>query len=173
LLGDHVVDNFYDEEEGFFFYTGADSQLIARKKEIFDNVIPSSNSAMARNLYRMSLLLEQPGYGEIAEKMMSGVMKLLVSEPVYLSNWAVLFTEMYQPTAEIAIIGENAREISKSFLSAFYPNRLILGTDENSDLPLLRERKAIDGKTTIYVCFDKTCKMPVHEVEEAMQQLKP
>ena len=172
LLTDHVLDSFYDQEEGFFYYTGADSRLIARKKEIFDNVIPSSNSAMARNLYRLSLLLDRTDYGDIASEMMSGMMKLLASEPGYLSNWAVLFTEMYQPTAEIAIIGQNAREMSKPFLSLFYPNRLILGSDDGSDLPLLKERQAIDGQTTIYVCFDKTCQMPVHQVEEAMAQLQ-
>lgn len=171
LLTDQVLDSFYDEKEGFFFYTGADSQLIARKKEIFDNVIPSSNSAMARNLYRMSLLLDEATYGEKARKMMSGVMKLLTSEPGYLSNWAILFTEMHQPTAEIAIIGDQALQMSKPFLSMFYPNRLILGTDNNSELPLLRERKPVDDKTTIHVCFDKTCQMPVHKVEDALKQL--
>ena len=170
-LSDQVVDNFYDAEEGFFYYTDADSQLIARKKELFDNVIPASNSAMATNLYRLSILLDEKTYEEMAVRMMNRMTKLLASEPSYLSNWAALYLEMHQPTAEIVIIGDESRELSKRFHTLFYPNRLILGTDNGSNLPLLKERNAIDGKTTIYVCFDKTCQLPVHEVEEAYQQL--
>ncbi len=166
-----VVDNFYDTDEGFFYYTGAESQLIARKKELFDNVIPSSNSAMARNLYRLSMLLDIESYEAMAGRMMGRMTKLLAAEPAYLGNWACLYLEMHQPTAEIALVGEEARELSKRFHALFYPNRLILGTDDSSGLPLLRDRQAIDGKTTIYVCFDKTCQMPVHEVKEAFKQL--
>lgn len=170
-LTDYVVDNFYDEDEGFFFYTSDQSQLIARKKELFDNVIPSSNSAMARNLYRLSLLLDNKSYEEMAGRMINRMKKLLASEPAYLSNWVNLYIEMYQPTAEIVLVGDESRELSKRFHSLFYPNRLILGTDSGSELPLLRDRKAVDEKTTIYVCFDKACQMPVYEVEEAYKQL--
>ena len=43
----YAINNFFDDKEGFFFYTDKNSsQLIATKKEIFDNVIPSSNSIM-------------------------------------------------------------------------------------------------------------------------------
>ncbi|MEJ0032604.1 MAG: hypothetical protein WDO15_20615 [Bacteroidota bacterium] len=47
-----VVTNFFDESDGYFHYTSSEAEkLIARKKEIFDNVIPASNSVMATNLF--------------------------------------------------------------------------------------------------------------------------
>ncbi|MFP4095220.1 MAG: thioredoxin domain-containing protein [Cyclobacteriaceae bacterium] len=167
----YVMDHFYDPEEGFFFYTSTDSELIARKKELFDNVIPGSNSAMARNLYKLGLLLDESSYLEIAEQMLGKMTKLLETDPAYLSNWGSLYCEAGKPTAEVAIIGEKAREMSKPFLSLFYPNKLVLGTEKSSELPLLSERKALDEETTIYVCFDKSCQLPVKTVEEAMKQL--
>src|SRR5690606_2682002 len=51
-LAQYVIANFHDEETGMLFYTASgDEKLIARKHEIMDNVIPGSNSAMARNLF--------------------------------------------------------------------------------------------------------------------------
>ena len=39
------MDQFFDESDGFFFFNNPKSEtLIANKKEIFDNVIPSSSS---------------------------------------------------------------------------------------------------------------------------------
>lgn len=171
LLTQYALDHFYDEEEGFFYYTGSSSQLIARKKELFDNVIPASNSAMARNLYRLSFLLDEPSYEEKATQMMSRVEKLLDTDPAYLSNWACLYTDMHLPTAELVLVGPEARKMSQPLHQQYYPNRLVLGTTTSSELPLLKERKALDNKTTIYVCFDKSCQLPVHEVDEALKQL--
>ena len=51
-LTDYALLHFFDNSSGMFYYTSDDhSDLIARKMEITDNVIPSSNSEMAMNLY--------------------------------------------------------------------------------------------------------------------------
>lgn len=58
-LTEHVVMHFYDEEENLFYFTSDNAEkLIARKKEIFDNVIPASNSVMAQNMHKLGILLE-------------------------------------------------------------------------------------------------------------------
>ena len=107
FLVDYALDNFYDEQEGFFFFTDKNAQaLIARKKEIFDNVIPSSNSIMASNLYWLSLLLDDENYKQISIRMVQMISKLLATDPQYLTNWACLMTNLVSPTAEIVIIGQ-------------------------------------------------------------------
>ncbi|MCK4855324.1 MAG: thioredoxin domain-containing protein, partial [Bacteroidales bacterium] len=51
-LTDYTLEHFLDEQTGMFFYThDKHSNLIVRKKDISDNVIPSSNSEMAKNLF--------------------------------------------------------------------------------------------------------------------------
>jgi uncharacterized protein YyaL (SSP411 family) len=41
---------------------------------------------------------------------------------------------------------------------------------EEENLPLLKNKRVVDG-TMIYVCRNKTCKLPQREVDHAMKQL--
>jgi hypothetical protein len=171
VLTGYVVENFYDADEELFYFTDATAEkLIARKKELFDNVIPSSNSAMAKNLYWLGILLDKPYYIELSDKMLSRVKKLITSDPQYLSNWAGLLSCRTKPTAEIAIIGPQADAFRQEIEQMYCPNKVLAGAAHDSDLPLLENREAIGGKTTIYVCYNKTCQLPVHSVKEAMAQ---
>ena len=170
-LTDHVMRHFWDEDEGFFFYTDDASQLIARKKEIFDNVIPASNSAMARNLHRLGLLFDRADYSERAEAMLMKMIPLIKADPSYLANWACLYTEMAAPTAEIAIVGPDAHDTMLELNQQYYPNKLLVGTKTSSDLPLLQNRDDESENVTIYVCYNKACQMPVHTTHEAWEQL--
>ncbi len=170
-LTDHVMQHFWDEDEGFFFYTDDASDLIVRKKELFDNVIPASNSAMARNLHRLGLLLDRADYSARAEAMLLKMIPLIKADPSYLSNWACLYTEMATPTAEIAIVGADAHETMLELNQQYYPNKLLVGTQTRSDLPLLQNRDAEGDDLTIYVCYNKTCQLPVSTTHEAWEQL--
>ena len=169
-LSNYVINNFYDEEEETFFFTDKNAdKLIARKKEIFDNVIPASNSAMAKNLYFLGKITENQNYLEISSKMMGRLKSIILKEPSYLSNWSNLATSTFTPMAEIAIIGDECLDFRKALDKFYHPNKIFVGSDDKGDLPLLENRIAIDGKTTIYVCFNNTCKLPVFSVEEAYE----
>ncbi len=170
-LTEYTMAHFLDTEEGFFFFTDDASALIARKKELFDNVMPASNATMAHNLHKLGLLLDRPAYTAQAEKMLNQMMKLLTQEPAYLSHWASLATEMAHPAAEIAIVGPEVQAYRTSLQQHYYPFKVLTGTATQSDLPLLQQREAIQGKTTLYVCYNKTCQLPVHDPEKAFQQL--
>jgi uncharacterized protein len=172
-LTNYAINNFYDEHEQLFFFTDLnDEPLIARKKELFDNVIPASNSAMAKNLYYLGLVLDQLNYTELADQMVARIKKLVLIEAQYLSNWATLCAAKVQPTAEIAIIGEESETFRRELDTFFYPNKVVAGAKETSQLPLLQDRIALDGQTTVYVCFNRACQLPVHSVEEAIMQLQ-
>ncbi|MDQ4140075.1 MAG: thioredoxin domain-containing protein [Bacteroidota bacterium] len=171
-LTKYTLSNFYDETESLFFYTDKEGEkLIARKKEIMDNVIPASNSVMASNLHFLSLYFDQQKYAEISEAMLSQVKQLLVKQPAHLANWANVYYTKLKPTAEIAIVGPEAQSIRNSFADFYLPNAIFAGTETESDIPLLTDRLAIGEETTIYVCFNKTCQLPVHTVAEALEQL--
>ena len=45
-----MIDEFWDDEEGGFFYTGRSHEdLIVRSKDFFDNATPSGNSVAAES----------------------------------------------------------------------------------------------------------------------------
>ncbi len=168
----YVYQNFWDEDDQLFFFTDKNSEeLIVRKKEIFDNVIPSSNSMMARNLYTLGLILDREDFKEIA-KLMAGKMKdLLLKNVDYLTNWGILASQMTNPTAEIAVVGKDYLKIRQEIDSRYYPNKILTGTVTESELPLLENRAVKNDETLIYVCYNKVCQLPVKSVEEAFELL--
>ncbi len=171
-LAEYTLQHFFDEAEGFFYFTDdTASALIARKKELFDNVIPSSNSAIARALYKLGTVLDHTTYLHLAENMLQKVMDLLIQEPVYLTHWACFATEAASTLAEVAIVGPEFHTHALRLQQEYLPFKVVQGTFESSNLPLLTDRHAIDGKTTIYVCYHKTCQLPVFTPEEALKQI--
>ena len=89
-----------------------------------------------------------------------------------MANWACTYLAFIQPTAEIAIIGPDLKSMSLDLQRNYYPFKLVAGDESpNEVLPLLKNRLPIDGRSTLYVCFDKACKLPVHSIEEALNQL--
>lgn len=171
-LTDYTISNFFDQSEGFFHFTDAYGEtLIARKKELFDNVIPASNSMMAHNIYILGKMLDRQDYSELADQMLSKMTKLLLADVQWVTNWAALYCLRAVPTAEIAIVGQDADQMRKDFDRFFVPNKIVMGTATTSALPLLANRTEVNAKTAIYVCYDKTCQLPVTKVEEALGQL--
>lgn len=171
-LTQYTLNHFYDTDEGLFFFTDNSSEkLIARKKELFDNVIPASNSQMALNLYQLGIIFDDNEYKEVATSMISKMAGLMKEEPAYLTNWGILYTYMTTSTAEISIVGPEAREFQQRFVKKYLPNKVVMGAEKSSDLPLMKSKYAMNGETTIYVCYNKTCKLPVTSVEKAYEQL--
>ena len=75
------------------------------------------------------------------------------------------------PTVEIAIVGPDADLKRKDLDRFFIPNKVVLGTTDTSELPLLMDKTDKNGHALIYVCYDKTCQLPVSTVEEALIQI--
>ena len=159
---------FFDEQQSVFYFTGhSQTDLIARTIEIQDNVIPSSNSVMAKNLFRLSFILDRPDYLKISQKMLDLVHGNMIDYPSGYSNWSQLMLNLTGNHFELAIVGENATNLLNEFQKHYLPNVIFCaGTTENG-LPLLQYRY-VQGKTLIYVCQDKSCMLPVETVEEAL-----
>ena len=169
---EHVMDHFYDREERYFHFSSKGAEkLIARRKEIFDNVIPASNSVMARNLYHLGILLDRDDWKTLAMDMTSRLVSMIESEPGYTSNWGILLAEIIHGMSEVVIVGRDAKKLAIDFCGSYQPFALTMGTESISSLPLLRDRHPKEGKNMIYVCIDKTCKLPVETAEEAIKQL--
>ncbi|MCJ8210934.1 thioredoxin domain-containing protein [Mucilaginibacter sp. RS28] len=168
LTNDAIV-NYYDQQEGMFFYTSAENEeLIARKCEIMDGVIPSSNSVMARNLKKLSLFFEDESYGKISSQLLCNLMPYMAKYGSVYSNWSLLLLEEVFGIYEVAITGTRAETVRQEFDKNYVPNKIILGgTQEN--LPLLQNR--VGSTTRIFICKDKTCGLPADTVADALKQI--
>ena len=181
-LADYSIKHFHDPSSGMFYFTSdLDSALIARKMEIQDNVIPSSNSSMALSLFYLGKFFDNKDYLEISEKMLKQVQNEIPKYGSAYSNWAMLMQHFLYPFYEIAIVGNSVDEKRKQLSEHYIPNAIFVGTsspvllleEKGAMMIPLLENKFVDGKTLIYVCENKTCRQPTENIEEALKQIIP
>ena len=171
-LTEYTILHFFDASSGMFYYTPDNhSDLIARKMEISDNVIPSSNSEMADNLFLLGNYFNREPFIEKAQQMLKNVQKNLKENIFYYSNWGLLGIHFIKPLFEVAIVGSDWDTIRKTLDKNYLPDVIYLGGNNEGTLNLLKN-KLVPGQTTVYVCVDKACKIPVTEAEKALAQIK-
>jgi len=154
-----------------FFYTADnDEQLIARKSEIMDGVIPSSNSVMARNLKKLGLLFDDAHYQEISAQLLRNIMPHVAKFGSSYSNWIALLIDEIFGTYEIAVTGQKAEPLRKELENNYIPNKIMLGGKEGS-LPLLHDKFGTSSQ--IFICKNKTCGLPVNNSADALKQIQP
>ena len=170
-LADYAIAHFYDQTRAMFFYTSdLDPGLIARKMEVSDNVIPASNSEMAKNLFVLGTYFYNRDYLNLSKKMLNNVRESALKGGAYFANWDILMSWFAAPPSEVAIMGPDYELIRKEFNTHYLPRVLFSGGNSEGRLSLL-EGKLIEGQTTIYVCQDRVCKLPVNEVAKALGQI--
>jgi uncharacterized protein YyaL (SSP411 family) len=171
LLTAYVWDHFIDTENDLFYYTSDLAEnLIARKHEISDNVIPASNSVIAHVLSKLGILFEIKEYSQMAEKMLFKVRNEIPAGGAYFSNWAMLLGKQVYPSFEVAILGQNGMSLSLEMQKKYLPTTVFAG-GVSENLPLLRHR-LIDNKTMIYTCQNNTCNDPVDTASDALTIIK-
>ena len=168
-LTDYALQHFYNEEGGIFYYTADnEEQLIARKSEIMDGVIPASNSVMARNLKKLGLLFDNEEYLEVSAQLLRNIVPHLAKYGTAYPNWTMLLLDEIFGVNEVAITGPGNEVFRREFERQYIPNKVMLG-GETGTLPLLEGR--LGDTTRIFICRDRTCGLPSNSVEDALKQI--
>jgi uncharacterized protein YyaL (SSP411 family) len=163
--------DFYDAESGMFHFTSLeDPALIARSVEYRDNVIPASNSILAKSLFKLSHYYDVPAFGTTARQMLKNVLPEIEQYPKGFSNWLDLLANYQFNFYEVVAVGPQAQHKIKSLGQYYLPNTLFAGSTAPSD-HYLTEGRYVDGETFIYVCMNNTCKLPVRETEKAIESI--
>jgi uncharacterized protein YyaL (SSP411 family) len=171
-IAEYSIEHFFDPVSGMFYYThNRHSDLIARKMEISDNVIPSSNSEMAKNLFFLGHFFYNDEFVQKSRQMLNNVQKDLLQNINYYSNWGILGIHFIKPLFEVAIIGKDWDRIRSELHKNYLPDAIIMGGENEGTLMLL-ENRLVTHQTTIYVCQNKACKIPVTKVSDALKQIK-
>ncbi len=169
-LVEYSLDHFYDSKTGVFNYTSdLDPGLIARKIESMDNVIPASNSVMARNLYALGTLYYDLDMQGKAKQLIANYGNQIkeTASPDFFSNWLQLMFDLTEAPYEVAIVGPNANQLRNELAANYLSNAMLLGGTSEGTLPLLKS-KLQEGDTYIYVCKNKVCKLPTTDVDKAL-----
>ena len=171
-LANYTFDHFQDASSKMFYFTSdQDANLVSRTIEYSDNVIPASNSIMAKNLFKLAHHFEHEHFLKTAMTMLNNVKPQIQEYAPGYSNWLDLMLNYAYPFYEIAIIGDDAFNKITEINSTYLPNKILAGNTKESNLPLLANRH-VDNETLIYVCVNNTCKLPVSEVKNALSLIE-
>ena len=168
-LTNYALDHFYDEKSKMFFFTSnEDASLVSRSIEYRDNVIPASNSIMAKNLFKLSHYFDNEHFIGTSMTMLNNVKPEMQEYPSGYSNWFDLMLNYSNPYYEIAIVGKEAKQKITKLNKTYIPNKLIAASTSENNMPLLQNRYN-PNKTLVYVCVNKACKLPVSDINEALK----
>ncbi|MFW9865681.1 MAG: thioredoxin domain-containing protein [Candidatus Thorarchaeota archaeon] len=179
-LHDVQIKDFWDEEIGGFYFTSNNGeQLLTRQKEIYDGAIPSGNSIAMLNLLRLSYLT---GNSELERK--ADILNRVFSEkiranPLAYTQFLVAIDFVVGPSYSIVIGGNTDAEDTKKLINAVYneylPNKVMIQRKTEQKSPEIDKVSNfvqffdnLEGKATAYVCINKTCKPPTHEIDKML-----
>ena len=170
-LGNDMIELFWDTASGQFFDTGHDhEQLVVRPKDLTDNAIPCGSSMAVSVLLRLAVITGDGDMERRASEALRSVRQLMMTFPTAAGTWLGALDFYLSRPKEVAIIGDRDDAATGSLLAEVYrhyvPNRVLLCASEGDDgagLPLLAERRKIDGKATAYVCENYVCQLPVND----------
>jgi len=149
--------DFHDEQSGMFWFTAADHQLIARKMELHDNVIPSTNSMMGHNLLTLSLLTENDELERISRQLLQNMLEGMENYGSGYSSWALLLQRFLDPRYVLHVHGERGSEQREEVQTLISPQVKVLYVK--------------DGSEGFVLCGDTMCYPKVGSLEEVMEQL--
>ncbi|MGD9208513.1 MAG: thioredoxin domain-containing protein, partial [Syntrophobacterales bacterium] len=177
-LNQTMIDLFWDETYGGFFYSGKENEvLIKQSKEIYDGAIPSSNSVAALNLMRLGHIIGDRDLVNRAEQLAGTFAKRIKAYPSAYTQFLAALDFIIGPSHEIVIVESQNGKSSKSMVEAihrqFVPNKVLLlrpadrQKDRIADLaPFIRKLGSKGDRPAVHICEQQSCQKTVTQVDQ-------
>lgn len=168
---DLTISKFYDEPNGGFFIADKNAtDLIVKTKDIYDTAIPSGNSVMIYNLFKLNSILFENKFSHIIEKTISFLSYNLSKSPSASTFLLYAYMNYLKPT-ELVIIYKDKNELIEVLkeLNNFYNNITIIAFSEN-EIPInFSSYKLLNNNTTFYLCKNFNCELPTNQIEKILE----
>jgi len=177
-LMDRVLAQFADPAGGFFDTADDHERLVTRPKDVQDNAVPSGNAMASTVLLRLHAWTGEGAYRAAAERAMRTVVPFVARYPTGFAQWLVAMELALRPIAEIAIVGRLDDPATAALIAetrrAYRPGQVLAVAPDpaRTAIPLLRDRTAIDGRPTAFVCRGFACRLPVTTPEALRAELE-
>lgn len=171
-LTEFVVENFFDPYSPLFFYTHKEqTDVLVRKKELYDGATPSGNAVMASNLHKLSIFYDVREWSNRAEQMIRSLNEAIVRYPTSFGIWLSLFFEIISGTKEVVVLGNGWENYLQKILGIFIPYKLVQAAKKPLPGYPLLNNKPETSETRIYLCENYECKQPVNTIPEFVSLL--
>jgi uncharacterized protein len=170
----YVLSNFAGEDPGLLFFTTKEqTDIVVRKKEVYDGATPSGNAVMANNLLKLSIIYDIAEWRQLADGMLSSMLTMVIKYPSSFGLWSIFFLKQVEGINEIVVIGEGYLPACKEISAFFIPNKIIMGVEKPSnDFPLL-QNKTLANNLLMYLCKNYSCMAPDNTVQNLLSKLLP
>ena len=171
-LATQMIERFWDEPGGGFFLRDKDDPaLIVRAKAFEDGATPSGNSVAVTVLLRLGRLTAEPRFEALGRRALAGFTRALERAPSASPQMLSAADFALGPTMEIVIAGSpdapDTAQMLRAFRERFLPRAVIvlhpggeLGEPIEALAPYVSAQRAVNGKSTAYVCENFTCNLP-------------
>ena len=169
----YVIENFSDDDELYFYFTNKEqTDVILRKKEIYDGATPSGNSVMASNLSKLSTIFNIVEWERRSANMLDGVNVSVTKYPKSFAIWASLLQQKVFGLNEIAIVGNGGVKLGKEIALNYIPHKIVMASEfENNNYPLLKGKPS-NMEPLIYLCKNYHCLKPFKTNSELLLYIK-
>ncbi len=177
-IANYLVEHFWDSETNSFYMTADDHEkLIIRPKSNYDLSLPSGNSVAANLLLRLFHLTQDKKFLEISTKIMENQAQMAAENPFGFGHLLNTVFMYLQKPKEITVLNSQNKEIVDSLTNRFMPESILVTVkNENqlnnlSKLPFFEGKQFQNDKTTVFVCKDFTCSLPLETISEIEKHL--
>ncbi|WP_165875344.1 thioredoxin domain-containing protein [Natrarchaeobius chitinivorans] len=178
---------FWDADRGTLYFTPESGEsLVTRPQELTDQSTPSAAGVAVETLLALDEFAGSE-FAEIATTVLETHANRLEANALQHATLCLAADRLEAGPLEVTVAAaELPDEWRDRFASRYFPDRLFARrppTDEGlepwldrlglEDAPAIwAGREARDGEPTLYVCRDRTCSPPTHDVEEALEWLE-
>lgn len=169
-LADRALALFGDTEHGGFFAHGFPApavpgganareqapELVLRLKDDYDGAEPSGNSTMTLLLARLARMTGREDFRIAAERTLEAFASRMEEGAIGVPQMLVALQFVQSAPCEIVLAGPTDDGLLGAIRRRFLPQAVILRVEHSG-----RELPAIDGKSTVYVCENFACRLPV------------
>ena len=175
-LADTLLEQFFDREQGGFFFTSHDHEtLLQRRKDFSDDSMPSGNGVAALSLLALGHLTGRRDYLDAAEQTLKCAWGLLQRAPHACAALLGALMEYDNPGRVIILRGEGETitEWQRQIEPLLDVRSLVFAIPSSeTELPDLISEKKTDQAATAFICTGFTCLEPVSDLEELRRELE-
>ncbi|QSW98720.1 thioredoxin domain-containing protein [Haloterrigena alkaliphila] len=177
---------FWDADRGTLYFTPESGEsLVTRPQELNDQSTPSATGVACETLLALDEFAAEE-FGAIAATVLETHANEIEANALEHASLCLAADRLEAGALEITVAADEVPlEWRERFAADYRPDRLFarrpptaggleawldeLGLEDAP--PIWAGREARDGEPTLYVCRDRTCSPPTHEIEDALEWL--
>lgn len=174
---EQILRREFKADEGAFFQANFNEKNIILRKTVFgDGAEPSGNSIHCENLLKLYQLTNDALYLDQAEEILRAAEKFIKNYPPGYCYQVMNLTRYYNKRQPLLVIAldqqkEHRDRLLKEIFQTFIPHKGIVWREEGDELlkkllPSAYEKGVLEGKTTLYICFEGSCQEPLNDLNQ-------